>query len=162
MNCRSRGWFLGDLELNIRSKGNTSCHVATSRLHHDFCTNIIKCKGRPNFGGIEERTDESTEIRVATSQCRNAWSTEENQQATQCRKVTTSRRHHDFCTNIIKCKGRPNFGGIEERMDESMESRAAATGIIGEDTSFCISSFLQTKLLMISRLIMCILKSSML
>ena len=31
MNCRSRRWFLGDLELNIRSKGNTGCHVATSQ-----------------------------------------------------------------------------------------------------------------------------------
>ena len=100
MNCRSRGWFLGDLELNIRSKGNTGCHVATLR-HHDFCTSIIKSKGRPNFEGIEESTDEST------------------------------------------------------------ESRAAAIGIIGEDTSFCISSFVQTKQLMISRFIMCILKSSM-
>ena len=31
MNCRSRGWFLGDLELNRRSRGNTGCHVATSQ-----------------------------------------------------------------------------------------------------------------------------------
>ena len=124
MNCRSRGWFFGDLELNIRGKGNTGCHVATS-------------------------------------QRRYAWSTEESQQETQRRNVAMSQRHHDFCTNIIKCKGRPNFQGIEELTDESTKSRAAVTGIIGEDTSFCISSFLQIKLLMFSRLIMCILKSSM-
>ena len=33
MNCRSRGWFLGDLELNIRSKGNTGYHNPTSEMH---------------------------------------------------------------------------------------------------------------------------------
>ena len=82
MNCRSGSWFLGDLELNIRSK-NTGCHVATSQrrdvvtpqrrdawsieesqqsnptssCHHDFCTSIIKSKGRPNFEIIEESAD---------------------------------------------------------------------------------------------------------
>ena len=116
MNCMSKGWFLGDLELNIRSKGNTGCHVATSRR----LVNRRKSTSDPML-----------------------------------------RRNQDFCTSIIKCKGRPNFEAIEERMDESTESRARATGIIGEDTSFCISSLLQTKLLMISRLMMCILKSSM-
>ena len=124
MNYRLRGWFLGDLELNIRSKGNTGCHVATSQ-HCDVLT-----------------SRRLVNRRKSTSD-------------------PTSRCHHYFCTSIIKSKGRPNFEGIEERMDKSMESRAAVIGIIGEDTSFCISSFLQTKLLMISRLIMCILKSSM-
>ena len=76
---------------------------------------------------------------VTTSQRHDAWSTEESQQVTN---VATSQRHHDFCTSIIKSKGRPNFEGIEERTDESTESIAALTGIIGEDTSFCISSFL--------------------
>ena len=54
----------------------------------------------------------------------------------------TSRRHHYFCASIIKSKGRPNFGGIKERADLRVETRAAVTRIIGEDTSFCISSFL--------------------
>ena len=31
MNCKSRVWVLGDLELNRRSRGNTSCHVTTSQ-----------------------------------------------------------------------------------------------------------------------------------
>ena len=31
MNCRSRRWFLGDFELNIRRKGNIGCHVTTSQ-----------------------------------------------------------------------------------------------------------------------------------
>ena len=54
----------------------------------------------------------------------------------------TSRCHHDFCASIIKSKGRPNFGGIEERANFRAKNRAAVTRIIGEDTSFCISSFL--------------------
>ena len=132
MNCRSRWWFLGDLDLNIRSKGNTSFHVATSQ-RRDF----------------------------ATLRRRNVAMPGQQKQVNKQPNVSTSRRHHDFCTNIIKSMGRPNFRGIKERTDESTESRAAATRIIGEDSSFCISSFLQTKLLMISRLIMCILKSSM-
>ena len=33
VNCKSRGWFLGDLELNRRSRGNTGSHVATSQRH---------------------------------------------------------------------------------------------------------------------------------
>ena len=137
MNCRSRGWFLGDLELNIRSKGNIGCHVTMSRVPTSRRRNDVtpgqqkKVNKRPN---------------VATSQRHD---------------VATLQRHHYFCTRIIKCKGRPNFEGIEERTDENTESRATVTGIIREDTSFCISSFMQTKLLMISRLIMCILKSSM-
>ena len=63
----------------------------------------------------------------------------------QQRKVNsdpTSRRHHDFCASVIKSKGRPNFKGIEEHADLRAENRAAVTRIIGEDTSFCISSFL--------------------
>ena len=116
MNCRSRWWFLGDLEINIRRKGNTGFHVAMSQRHD---VDLSRC--------LVNR-------RKSTSD-------------------PTSRRHHDFCTSIIKSKGRPNFEGIEEHTEESTESRAATTRIIGEDTSFCISSFLQTKLLIISRLI---------
>ena len=97
VNCRSRGWFLGDLELNRRSRGNTGCHVATSQR----LVNRGKSTSDP-----------------------------------------MSRRHHDFCASIIKSKGRPNFGGIEERADLRAENRAAVTWINGEDTSFCISSFL--------------------
>ena len=85
MNCKSRGWFLGDLELNRRSRGNTGSHVATS-------------------------------------QCRNAWSTEESQQENQRRDVSTSRRlnvatlqRRDL--SIIKSNGRSNFGRGEERED---------------------------------------------
>ena len=84
MNYRSGLWFLGDLELNIRSK-NTCCHVAmpqrhdtwlikesqqsdpTSRCHHDFCTSNIKSKWTPNFEGIEERTDWEAENRAAVT-----------------------------------------------------------------------------------------------
>ena len=54
----------------------------------------------------------------------------------------TSRRHHDFCASIIKSKGRPYFRGIEERANLRAKNRAVVTRIIGEDTSFCISSFL--------------------
>ena len=107
MNCRSGSWFLSDLELNIRSK-NIGCHVATS-------------------------------------QRRNTWSTKESQQndptsrrhkvvTSQHRHVATSQHRHDFCTSIIKSKGRPNFEIIEKRTDERMENRAAMTWIIGEDT----------------------------
>ena len=60
MNCRSRGWFLGDLELNIRSKRNTGRHVVTSQ-----------CRD------------------VTTSQRRDTWSIEASQQVTQRRDVTT-------------------------------------------------------------------------
>ena len=100
---------MGDLELNIRSKGNTSYHVVKS-----------------------QRRD------VTTLQRHDAWSTEESKQVTQRRDVTTSRR---CCASIIKSKGRPNFKGIEERADLRVKNRAAVTRIIGEDSSFCISSF---------------------
>ena len=69
---------------------------------------------------------------------RNAWSIEESQQSdptlrrhniatSQRRDVSTPRRHNDFCTNIIKSKGRPNFGIIEERVDWEAENRAVVT-----------------------------------
>ena len=82
---------------------------------------------------------------VVTLRHRDAWSIEASQQATQRRDISTSQRHHDFCTRIIKCKGRPNFDGVEERTDERTKSRAAAIGIIGEDTSFCIFFFYANK-----------------
>ena len=114
MNYRSGSWFLGNLELNIRSK-NTGCHIATS-------------------------------------QHRDAWSTEEGQH-----DVATSPR---FCTSIIKSKRRHNFEDIEERVDWDPKNRAAMTWIIGEDTSFCIFLF-SDKLWMIVRLMMFISSSSM-
>ena len=116
MNYRLESWFWGDLELNIRRK-NTGCDVATS-------------------------------------QRRDTWSTEESQQSDP-----TSQRHHDFCTTIIKSKGRPNFKGIEERADWEAKNRAVVTWIIGEDTSFCIFLF-SDKLRMIVKLMMFISSSS--
>ena len=119
MNCMLRGWFLGDLEQNIRSKGNTGCHVAMS-------------------------------------QRRDAWSTEASQQATQRRDVTmisalaSLNARGDLILMVSKnvwTKGRK----VEQQQLGSLE----------KTLPFVFSSFLQTKLLMISRLIMCILKSSM-
>ena len=117
MNCRSRSWFLGDLELNIRSK-NIGCHIATP--------------------GQQRKVNK----------------------VTQRREIAMSRRHHDFCTNIIKSKGRPNFGIIDERADWEVENRAAMTWIIREETFFCIFLF-SDKLRMIVRLMMFISSSSM-
>ena len=79
---------------------------------------------------------------VTTSQCHDFATSRRLINRGKSISDPTSRRHHDFCASIIKSKGRPNFGGIEERADLRAENIAEVTRIIGEDTSFCISSFL--------------------
>ena len=106
MNCRSRGWFLGDLELNIRSKGNTGCHVATLQRRE------VVTSQRPEVTTSQRRE-------FATSRClvNRGKSTSD----------PTSRHHHDFCAGIIKIKGRPNFEGIKECAGLRAENKAAVT-----------------------------------
>ena len=112
---------------------------------------------RAIFEIILEQREEEQKVgwNIATSGQReeeiNKWPTSRrlNVATSQCRGLT-----------IIKSKRDQIPRGVEKRIDEGTESRAAMNQISGEDNCFFIF-FFPERLLMFYRLIMCITKSSM-